>query len=355
LFRLFSAFLMANRRASITDLATALNLSPSTISRALSGHKDVSEATKERVRALAAELHYQPNQLAAALRRGRSKMLGVVVPHIQGHFFPEVVHGITVAASKAGYQVLICQSNEDVEQERQHLDLFMNTQVEGILVSLAKTTQDFGHFEQVRAQQVPLVFFDRAVEGFEGEQVRAVVLDDYQGAYQAVAHLFEQGCRRIAHLCGPLHLGIHKNRHQGYLDALAAYGLPSQDELTVFCEMDKRGGTQATRQLLKLPAPPDAIFSSNDLAVVGALQVLKKHGRRVPQDVALVGFSNEAFTELTEPQLSSIDQCCGQMGQTAVRLLLQMIQREAKRGAAGAAKSVVLKPKLMVRESSKRQ
>jgi LacI family transcriptional regulator len=346
---------MANRRASITDLAAALQLSPSTISRALSNHKDVSEATKERVRALAAELHYQPNQLAAALRRGRSRMLGVVVPHIQGHFFPEVVHGITVAASKAGYQVLICQSNEDVGQERQHLDLFMNAQVEGIMVSLAKTTQDFSHFEQVRAQQVPLVFFDRAVEGFEGEQVRAVVLDDYQGAYQAVTHLIEQGCRRIAHLAGTQHLGIHKNRHQGYLDALHAHGLVPDEALTIICEMDQRGGTQATRQLLKQGTPFDAIFSSNDLAVVGALQVLKKHKRRVPQDVALVGFSNEAFTALTEPQISSVDQCCGQMGQTAVRLLLQMIQREPKRNATSATKSVVLKPKLMIRESSEKR
>jgi LacI family transcriptional regulator len=345
---------MANRRASITDLAIALQLSPSTISRALSGHKDVSEATKARVRALAAELHYQPNQLAAALRRGHSKMLGVLVPHIQGHFFPEVVHGITVAASKAGYQVLICQSNEDVEQERQHLDLFMNAQVEGILVSMAKTTQDFSHFEQVRAQQVPLVFFDRVVEGFEGEQVRAVVLDDYRGAYQAVTHLIEQGCQRIAHLCGPLHLSIHKNRHQGYLDALTAHGLLPDEALTVFCEMDRRGGMQATRQLFKLPAPPDAIFSSNDLAVVGALQVLKKQGRRVPEDVALVGFSNEAFTELTEPQLSSVDQCCGQMGQTAVRSLLQMIQHESKRSPT-ASHHIVLKPKLLVRESSRRR
>ena len=119
--------------------------------------------------------------------------------------------------------------------------------------------------------------------------------------------------------------------------------------------MNQRGGTLAARQLLKLPAPPDAIFSSNDLAVMGALQVLKKHRRRVPQDVALVGFSNEAFTELVEPQLSSVDQCCGQMGQTAVRLLLQMIQREPRRPApAHQAKGVVLKPKLMVRESSKR-
>jgi LacI family transcriptional regulator len=343
---------MANRRASITDLATTLGLSPSTVSRALSGHKDVSEATKQRVRQLADELRYQPNQLAAALRRGHSKMLGVLVPHIQGHFFPEVVHGITVAASKAGYQVLICQSNEDVQQERQHLDLFMNAQVEGILVSLAKTTQDFHHFEQVRDQQVPLVFFDRAVEGFEGEQVRAVVLDDYQGAYQVVTHLIEQGCTRIAHLSGPLHMAIYKNRYQGYLDALSAHGLPIEEELIVFCEMDRRGGMQATRQLLKLPVLPDAIFSSNDQAIVGALQAIKKRRLRVPQDIALVGFSNEAFTELTEPQLSSVDQCCGQMGQTAVRLLLQMFQ--ASPGRSTGNRNVVLKPKLLVRESSKR-
>jgi LacI family transcriptional regulator len=127
------------------------------------------------------------------------------------------------------------------------------------------------------------------------------------------------------------------------------------EALTIICEMDQRGGTQATRQLLKQGVPFDAIFSSNDLAVVGALQVLKKHKRRVPQDVALVGFSNEAFTALTEPQISSVDQCCGQMGQTAVRLLLQMIQHEPKRNATSATKSVVLKPKLMIRESSEKR
>ena len=344
---------MANRRASITDLAKALNLSASTISRALADHADVSEATKKRVRALAEELNYQPNQLAAALRRGRSNTLGVLVPHITGHFFPLVVHGIATEASKIGYNVLICQSNEDVQQERKNIDLFMNAQVEGILVSLANTTQDFRHFEAVRDQNIPLVFFDRVVEGFEGNNISAVVLDDYQGAYQVVTHLIEQGCTRIAHFTGPLHLNIHKNRHQGYLDALTAHGLPIDERLITFCEMSQKGGTQAMRKMLRLSLPPDGVFSSNDLAAVGAQQVAKSYRLRVPEDIAIVGFSNEPFTALTEPTLSSVDQGCEHMGKTAVRLLQKMIKNGPERQRAPA--NIVLKPRLLVRESSQRR
>lgn len=344
---------MANRRASITDLAKTLGLSPSTISRALSDHNDVSEATKARVRQLAEELHYQPNQLAAALRRGRSNTLGVLVPHITGHFFPQVVHGIATEAAKLGFNVMICQSNEDAAQEQKNIDLLMNSQVEGILVSLANTTQNFAHFEAVRQQNVPLVFFDRVMEDFRGSNVSSVVLDDYQGAYQVVAHLIEQGCTRIAHFTGPLHLNIHKNRHQGYRDALQAHGIRIDDELICFCEMSQKGGTLAMRQLLKLPQRPDAVFSSNDLAAVGALQVAKAARLRVPQDVAIVGFSNEVFTQLTEPMLSSVDQRCETMGRTAVQLLQKMLKSGPK--SAGPPRPIVLKPKLLVRESSSRR
>ena len=343
---------MAHRRASIVDLAKTLGLSPSTISRALSDHNDVSEATKLRVRQLAAELHYQPNQLAAGLRKGRSNNLGVLVPHITGHFFPQVVHGIATEATKLGFNVVICQSNEDVRQEQKNIDLLLNSQVEGILVSLASTTHDFAHFEAVRQLNIPLVFFDRVVENFQGSNVSAVMIDDYQGAYQVVTHLIEQGCTRIAHLSGPLHLAIHKNRHQGYLDAVRAHGLPFDADLAVRCEMNLPGGVRAMRQLLKLPRRPDAVFASNDLTAVGALQVAKAHRLRVPQDVAIVGFSNEAFTALTEPRLSSVDQRCEQMGKTAVQLLQKMLKSGPNR--VGPPRPIVLKPKLLVRESSRR-
>jgi LacI family transcriptional regulator len=342
----------APHRTSITDLAKALNLSPSTVSRALTGHPQVSDVTKQRVRQLAEELNFQPNQLAAALRRGRSNTIGVLVPYITGHFFPEVVNGIAIEASRTGYNVMICQSNEDVQQEKKNLELLMNAQVEGILVSLSSTTQEFTHFDAVRQAEVALVFFDRIVEDMADPRTSAVVLDDHAGAYEAVAHLIAQGSRRIAHFSGPLHLNIHRNRHQGYLDALRAHGLPVEDELIYVSGLNQQTGTQGMEQLLQLPQPPDAVFSSNDLAAVGAMQVLKARGLRIPQDVAVVGFSNEAFTALTEPTISSVDQRCHQMGRTAVQQLLQILRRGPQ---DAAPQPVVLKPELLVRASSQRQ
>ncbi|MGI4874100.1 MAG: LacI family DNA-binding transcriptional regulator [Janthinobacterium lividum] len=342
---------MLHRRASITDLAKELGLSASTISRALADHHDVSEATKARVRQLAKELNYHPNPLAAGLRRGRSNTLGVLVPHLTGHFFPQVIDGIATEARRLGFDVMICQSNEDVQLEMQSIELMMTAQVAGILVSLANTTQDFSHFEDVRQQNVPLVFFDRQVEGFKGKNISSVTLNDYLGAYQVVEHLLAQGCRRIAHLTGPLHLSILKNRHQGYHDALAAHGITPDPDLTVFCEQTQAGGATAMRELLRRPAAqrPDALFSSNDLVAVGALQVAKKRGLRIPHDLAVAGFSNEVFTTLTEPTLTTVDQRCHQMGETAVQLLQKMLP-----GSKGKnpPRSIVLKPKLIVRESS---
>ena len=173
-----SSIPVAKKRASITDLALQLNISASTVSRALNGHSTISEATRKRVLTLAKALGYQPNHMAAGLRRGRSNMLGVIVPHIDGNFFSKVVKGIEGAASKAGYHVVICQSNEDVAHERENLETLMNAQVEGILVSLARTTREFGHFEKVHKRDIPLVFFDRILDGYD---VSAVVLDDRAG------------------------------------------------------------------------------------------------------------------------------------------------------------------------------
>jgi len=344
-----------NRRASITDLAKALGLSASTISRALADHHDVSEATKARVRQLAKELHYQPNPLAAGLRRGRSNTLGVIVPHITGYFFPEVIHGISSEASAAGFNVMICQSNEDTQQEKQIIELLMGAQVAGILLSLSDTTTDFEHFEAVRQQGVPLVFFDRVVQDFKGPNVTSVTLNDYLGAYQVVEHLLAQGCRRIAHFTGPLHVNIHKNRHQGYLDALAAHGLVPDPRLIAFCELSQQGGAAAMRGLMRLSPTrrPDGVFSSNDLAAVGGMQVAKKLGFRVPEDVAIAGFSNEVFTQLTEPALTTVDQRCEQMGRTAVQQLQKMLPTPDHKSTT--PRGIVLKPKLIVRDSSQRE
>ncbi|MBC8083846.1 MAG: LacI family DNA-binding transcriptional regulator [Hymenobacter sp.] len=339
---------MARTRTSISDLAKQLGISVSTVSRALSNHPSISDPTKKKVWKLAKALHYQPNHLAAGLRKGRSNLLGVIVPHIDGHFFTMIVKGIETVAAKAGFNVLICQSNEDVAHEQKNIEILLSAQVEGILVSLARTTRTFTHFEKVRMQEIPLVFFDRVLDGLD---VNAVVIDDREGGYQATRHLLEQGCRRVAHFGGPQHLNIYKNRRQGYLDALRECGLPVEEELIFGCDMTLEDGARGMEYLLALPQPPDAVFSASDFSVVGALQLLKQRGIRIPQDVALAGFSNETFTSFTEPLLTSVDQRCEQMGQAAVRLFLEM---RAESNGPFSPRRVVLQPDLMVRGSSRR-
>ncbi|MDB5234596.1 MAG: hypothetical protein JWR44_1589 [Hymenobacter sp.] len=338
----------ASSPVSMADLARELGVSMTTISRALSDHHSIGPATKQAVLKLAKKLNYQPNHLAAALRKGKSKLLGVIVPYIEGRFFASVVHGIETAASKAGFSVIICQSSEDVAQERKNLETLLSAQVAGILISVSRTTSDFRHFDKVRKHGVPLVFFDRIVEG---DNVNAVVLNDREGAYQATKHLLEQGCRRIAHFAGPQHLNIYKNRRQGYIDALQSQGIAPDEALIMDCDMTLEGGTDCMRQLLALPKPPDAVFAAGDSAILGALQLLKSRGLRVPQDVALAGFSNEALTMVAEPMLTSVDQRTEEMGQAAFRLFTELVQAG---DAPFSQRQVVLQPQLFVRASSLR-
>ena len=259
-----------------------------------------------------------------------------------------MVKGIEAAASKAGYHVLICQSNETVEHERENLETLMNAQVDGILVSLARTTREFNHFEKVRKRDIPLVFFDRILEG---HGVNAVVIDDRSGGYRATKHLLDQGYLRIVHFGGSQHLNIYKHRRQGYEDALREQDLPVEADLPVIRDMKIEDSVSGMRQLLALPQQPDAIFSASDLTLIGALDVLKEQGLRVPKDVGLMGFSNELFSRLTEPKRISVDQHCELMGQTATRLLLEI--RHAQ-GQPFAHRHMVLQPNLLVRASSMR-
>jgi LacI family transcriptional regulator len=338
----------SNKRISLHTIAEQLGISTSTVSRALADHPGISEATKARVRQLAEQLHYLPNHLAASLRKGRSNTLGVIVPHINGYFFPAVMNGIEKVASQAGFNVMMCQSNEDVRRERQNIATLLAAQVEGIILSLSATThQQVGHFEQVQQQGTPLVFFDRMPEL---PNSTAVVLDDFKGAYQAVTHLIEQGCTRIAHLAGPQHLNTSRNRFLGYQEALRAHGLPLLDELVHALPSSKlEAGRAGMEQLLTLPTPPDGVFAAYAFSAAGALEVLQHKGLRVPQDVALACFSNEPFTTMTQPSLTAVDQRAEQMGETAVRLLLQLL----KRGPGYTPPHIVLKPELLVRDSSR--
>jgi LacI family transcriptional regulator len=338
-----------SQAVSMADLARELSVSMTTVSRALSDHHSIGATTKARVLKLAKKLNYQPNHLAAALRKGQSRLLGVVVPYIEGKFFPSVIQGIEQAASKAGFSVIVCQSHEDVQLERHNVETLLNAQVAGVLVSLARNTQEFHHFDKVRKRGIPLVFFDRIPTT---ELANSVVLNDHEGEFQATRHLLGQGCRRIAHLAGPQHLNIYRQRRQGYLDALATYDIKPDEELIVYSDMTTEEGAQATRQLLALPTPPDAVFGAGDSVILGALQLLKIQGIQVPQAIALAGFSNEGFTAITEPRLTSVDQRCEEMGEAAVRLFLELA---ATPNAPFMQRQVVLQPELFIRESSLQQ
>lgn len=342
---------MDSARPSITDLARQLNLACSTVSRALAHGPHVSAATRQRVLQLAEELHYQPNEAAVALRKGHLRTLGVLVPHITGSFFPDVVDGITRAASQAGYRVIVCPSWDDTRQEQDNLRLLLNAQVAGLLVSLAGSSRDVSHFERLRPAGRPLVFFDRTTDHLHGPGIGTVALDDYAGAYAAVSHLIGEGCRRVAHLAGPLHLSSYQQRRQGYCQALLDHHLPAPAELCLAGEPSQEAGAAAMRQLLALPQLPDAVFAASDSAAAGALQVLKAAGLRIPHDVALAGFSNASFTTLTEPPLTTVDQRGQRMGQQAVQLLLRLLRP----GSGPPPAPVLLTPQLLVRASSQRK
>ena len=333
----------------MADLAQQLQLSSSTVSRALAGHPEVRLATRARVQQLAQALDYQPNGVAASLRRGRSQTLGLVVPHLNGYFFPAVIAGIERVASAAGYSVVLCQSNADVCRERHHVAALAAAQVAGIMLSAAATSRaEAVHLEQARQQGRPLVFFDRVPDLPHNT---SVMLDDFRGAYLAVQHLIEQGCRRIAHLAGPQQLARNRDRCLGYQRALLDHGLPAPPSwLHPLDAPTLEAGRRGMQALLQCSWRPDAVFAADAYPAAGALEVAQAQGLRVPHDVALACFSNEPFTSLTQVGLTTVDERAEQMGEAAARLLLQALRGDCP----SLPTHLMLQPELRVRPSSLR-
>lgn len=339
---------MGKGRTTIHDIARELNVTASTVSRALKGSKTISEPTRKAVLAVAEKLNYKPNHIAAALRSGRSNIIGVIVPAADRSFFAKVVRGIEDEVAKAGYSVIVCQTYEDFEKEKQVLDTLLRTRVDGIIASIAKQSTEFNHYQRLREEDVPLILFDRKVESLG---VSAVTIDDFRGAYLATDHLIRQGCRRIAHFSGPQHIDIYRKRLQGYSQALQDRDIKPDEALILDCPSDVETGKACAAELLKLSHPPDAIFSSSDYAALGAMQFLKSQGILIPQQIAIVGFANEPFTSYVEPALSTVDQHSHRMGRHAARLFLQEIEQSRNTDP----RKTILQPELIIRASSLKQ
>jgi LacI family transcriptional regulator len=336
---------MTKKRTTIHDIAEKLNITASTVSRALNDHPKISNATKKLVIKMAKDLNYQPNSLAAALRNGRTNIVGVIVPQADRNFFSSVIRGIEEIVNKSGYNVMICQSNDSLEKEKSNIKALLEAQVDGILVSYAKETTDFSHYQEVINKGVPLILFDRQDESLN---VGAVVIDDYLGAYKATEHLIQQGCKRIVHFCGPENVSIYRERCRGYVEALRRYDIEVEDDLIIKSNLKLEDGHQHALDIIKWPELPDAIFSASDYSAMGAMEILKENGIIVPDQIAVVGFSNESFTSFVDPALTTVDQHSKKMGQHAAQLFLDQV----KKGSTASPTKTVLTPELIVRGSS---
>jgi len=331
-------------QVTIKDIARQLGISPSTVSRALKNHPDISEETRKAVNKLADQLKYQPNAVALSLKQCRSKTIGVIIPEIVHYFFSSVISGIEDVAYDAGFTVIICQSNELYNREVSNTRALQAHRVDGVLVSVSKETRDAQHLHDLRNNGIPLVFFDRILPGFSADQV---IVDDFEAAYRATRHLIEGGRKRILHFAGPQNLLIGQQRKDGFLKALAEAGLPVNDSVIEADNFEKARVTVV--ELLKSGARFDGIFAVNDLTAVGAMQTIQKKGIKVPDDVAVVGFSDGSFSGITDPTLTSVDQHGYEMGSIATELLLKRINAADKNYSFETS---VLQANLIVRGSS---
>lgn len=339
---------MKKPTTTIKDIAKKLGVSPSTVSRALKDHYEISDETIQAVKRVAKELNYQPNSLALSLRYSKSNTLGVIIPEIVHFFFSTVISGIEDIAQSKGYNVIITQSNESVEREMVNIQTLFNNRVDGVLISISKDSFDTAHFETLQQKGLPMVFFDRIAHNLNCSQV---IVDDLLGGYQATSHLIKKGYKRIAHLAGPSNLDISTARFEGYKKALKEAGMELEKELIIHDQASNESEAyEATFELLK-SKNPDAIFTSNDLAAMGAIKAAKKYGKNVPIDFGVVGFSNWQFTALTNPSITTIEQPGFEMGQHAAELLINQIESEDEEATF---ETIKLPTKLIERESSQK-
>jgi DNA-binding LacI/PurR family transcriptional regulator len=337
---------MSKSAATIRDIALVLGISKSTVSRALNDHYDVNPETARKVRELAAKIDYHPNLLAQHLKQQRTNTIGVIIPDTVNRFFAKAIGGIQQVANMAGYNVMICQSNESLALERNNLKTLMASKVDGLLISVSRETDRHDHLQYAIDKELPIVFFDRIIEELNASQVHS---DNYEISFQGTEHLLAQGCKRIAFIAGPRFLYNSRNRLSGYIEALRKHNVSISESLIVDSNYGTTDVEDYTRHLFNLRHKPDGIFAINDMAALEIMHILKKRGLNVPKDVAVLGFNNETICRFVEPSLSSIDHPAFDMGAAATEILLKQITKSEIHHERRLIKS-----RLVVRESTNR-
>jgi LacI family transcriptional regulator len=335
---------MGKRHISLKDLANELGVSISTISRALKNHPDISPEMTKKVQALAEKMNYSPNPLAMGLLRQQTKMIGVIVPDINTHFYSSIISGIEEIAKQHGYFIVIASSNESIEKEVESVENLLKSRVEGLIVCLSQETSNFSHFGRMVKNDIPLVFFDRVCDEFP---VPKVLANGEDAARKITQHFYTNGCKRIAFISGPEHLNISQSRKNGYLRGMEACRLDFDQKLLVNCNLSIEDATKATRRLLALPNKPDAILGVNDTIAFAAMLEIKKQGLKIPDDICLAGFTDEFHATVVDPPLTSVSHPTVEMGREAAKLFFESLH-----AGKNLNKKIMLPLDLVERQSS---
>lgn len=336
------------KKVTLKDIARELGISISTASRALNGYTKISDETIRLVKEYATKHHYTPNALAVNLRKNRTSNIGIIVPQIVHHFFSTVISGAIDTAKKNGFNILVSQSDDLLQDEIKACRTMLSSGVDGLLISISNETIEGKHIQEFLDERKPVVQFDKVTDLLDTPKV---IVDDFDGAYRAVEHLIEQGYRKIAHIGGRPDVNNAINRRKGYEKALQDHRLEVREDWMLSCQnIIEPEGFDFAKKLMEGSNPPDAFFCITDLVALGAIKYLKSMGLQVPQQIGVMGFSNWQLAENVTPSLSSVDQHGYEIGQKATEKMILLLRNQT----IGENETIILKTKLIVRDSSER-
>jgi LacI family transcriptional regulator len=336
------------REVTIYDIAHQLGLSAATVSRGLHSTSSVSQKTRKRILAKAKELGYRSNTFASNLRRNKTNTIAVLMHELNSTFMLSVLTGIEKVIATTGYDIIIAHSAESGKKEVAHAHQLFHKRVDGLITSLAFDTPNLSHFDEFINKKIPIIFFDRVEENSESTKV---IINNFKAGYEVTKHLIEQGCRRIAHLTGNLTRNVYGERYRGYIAALKEHNIAHNEELVIVNNLGKEQCIAATQKLVKMEKMPDGLFVTNDFSAAVCIQTLKEAGIKIPEDIAIAGFNNDAISTIIEPKLTTVNYSGYDVGETAARLLLEHLGGNTD---TETTRTVVLNSELIIRESSLR-
>lgn len=334
---------------TIYDIAQVLNISSATVSRALKDHETVSRITRKRIQDKAREMGYRRNNFASNLRKQKTNTIGVIVHELNSNFITSVLAGIEKVSTEAGYDLVITHSSESFKKEEANVLNLFHKRVDGVIASLAFDTKGLHHFQPLFDKNIPVIFFDRVEENSDYPKV---VIDNYRNGYQATQHLIDQGCKRIVIVTANLSRNVYAQRFRGYKEALENNDILFDEKLVLIKDLSEKCGREAAEQILAMNPRPDAAFITNDFSAAVCMKALKAKGIRIPEDIAIVGFNNDAISKIVDPELTTINYPGIEIGEITARNLMAHLKGDEN---ITMTNTIIVRSELIIRKSSLRK